>query len=790
MYSHPHLELHEHIEQVESGLKALQQWHSQKVQDIVAEWLVRLAKFHDLGKGSVAFQTYIQNPRHYHGDPKEKAHTPLSLFLTLLLTHGDRWDALDEFGLAAVVRGHHSAMPTIPERKIGAVSCSDRDINNFAGGESVRVLKKQLSQLDFIELEHQTGLPVPKDWELVRADPAKYVRKMKRYMDDVLVKDVQKLTEDEAVFYRLKIQLLFSMLLEADKALLAVSNPGNYLQRERQHWDAQWVDQRIKNLGDHNKGKVLSGDRELLTNKLRKKMRDEVKCSIEDNFEDCIFSLTAPTGCGKTLLAATWALIIQEKIRKTADNPPKIIVVLPFLSVIDQTAKEYAKLLDIGGVKKDGRWLLTSHSLADRSYAQDMEVKDERFFVDTWRSELIITTYDQFLMSLMDPKARYQMRFHHLCDALIIMDEVQSLPCQLWQPLDRVFQSLMSLGSSKLLLMSATMPSFISQHTPLVKDYPAFFSAFARYKLTFKLEKTMNLDAFCELIVERLPDWISEHKRVLITLNTRGSARKVWKEIKESWIDVEEVMQLFFISADVTPKDRLKIVDQIKQGDPCIVVSTQSIEAGVDIDLDLVLRDFAPLDSLVQIAGRCNREGRGLRATVEIFDIVNENERRYSEMIYDAIHLQVTRSLLQDKDEVLEENLLPLAERYFIELSNKKDTGKEHLERFRRWLNDDPVKELLRGKERQQFTFLVSEEDPELLDELAQASQVEDRWERREAWRALAGRIAMVSIHVFAKPGFSPKQIANEHPGDLWVLRPGYYAPAGGLNIEGETMIL
>lgn len=787
IYSHPHLELHEHIEQVESGLKALQQWHSQGVQEVVAEWLTKLAKFHDLGKGSVAFQTYIQDPQHYRGDPREKAHTPLSLFLTLLLTQGDGWDALDALGLSAVVRGHHTALPTIPERKIGAVSCSDRDINNFAGGESVRVLKKQLSNLDFVELGRQTSLQVTKDWKLIRDDPAGYVRKTKRYIDDVLIKALQKMTEEDAVFYRLKIQLLFSLLLEADKALLAISNPEVYLKRESPQWDEQWVEQRIRNFEDQNKEK--DQDPKRLTNKLRGKMREEVKLSIEEDFEDSIFSLTAPTGCGKTLLAATWALKMQEKIRSRSENPAKIIIVLPFLSVIDQTAKEYAKLLAIGGVEQDGRWLLTSHSLSDRSYGHGMEVKDERFFVDTWRSELIITTYDQFLMSLMDPKARYQMRFHHLCDALIIMDEVQSLPCQLWQPLDKVFQGLVNLGSSKLLLMSATLPSFVSQHTPLVKDYSSYFAAFSRYKLVFSLEETISIDDFCGLMVERLSDWLNQHKRVLITLNTRGSARKVWQEIKESWIDVEVGMKLFFISADVTPKDRLEIVDEIKQGNPCIVVSTQSIEAGVDIDLDLVLRDFAPLDSLIQIAGRCNREGKGARGTVEIFDIVNENERRYSEMIYDAIHLQVTRSLLQDKDEVPEENVLSLAERYFAELSKKKDTGKEHLERFRRWLDDDPVRELLRGKERQQFTFLVSKEDPDLLEDLAQASQLEERWERREAWRALAGRIAMVSIHVFAKPGFSPRQIADEHPGDLWILRSGYYAAAGGLNVEGETMI-
>lgn len=789
IYSHPHLELHEHIEQVESGLNALLQWHSPKIKTAVIEWLPKLAKFHDLGKSSMAFQVYIQDPQHYRGDPKEKAHTPLSLFITLLLTQASGWDVLDALGLAAVVRGHHTALPTIPERKIGAVSCSDRDLNNFASGENARVLKKQLSHLDFTELERQTGLLLTEDWQKVRDNPGRFISKMKRYMDDVLIKALQKLTEEEAVVYRLKIQLLFSMLLEADKALLAISNPDYYLKRESPQWNAQWVEQRIKDFESKNMEEVQDQDQKPPTNQLRGKMRDEVKRSIEEDFEERIFSLTAPTGCGKTLLAATWALKMQEKIRRIAGNPPKIIVVLPFLSVIDQTAKEYAKLLAIGGVEKDGRWLLTSHSLADRNYTQDMEVKDERFFVDTWRSELIITTYDQFLMSLMDPKARYQMRFHHLCDALIIMDEVQSLPCQLWQPLDRVFQALMSLGSSKLLLMSATLPSFVSQHTPLVKDYPAYFSAFARYKLIFSLQETISLDAFCELMLERLPNWINEQKRVLITLNTRASARKVWQEIKEGWCDVEEGMQLFFISADVTPKDRLDIVDEIKRGKPCIVVSTQSIEAGVDIDLDLVLRDFAPLDNLIQIAGRCNREGKKARGTVEIVDIVNENERRYSEMVYDAIHLQVTRFLLQNEGQVQEENVLSLAERYFTELAKKKDTGKEHLDRFVRWLDDDPVRELLRGKERQQFTFLVSEEDPELLEDLDQANQVEDRWERREAWRALAGRIAMVSIHVFVKPGFSPRQIANEYYGDLWILRPGYYASVGGLNVEGETMI-
>ncbi|CAA7602824.1 Helicase Cas3, CRISPR-associated, core [Acididesulfobacillus acetoxydans] len=778
LYSHPHLELREHIEQVEQGLDALQQWHSKPVRDSVAGWLPKLARFHDLGKASAAFQTYIQDPLHFEGDPREKAHTPLSLLLTLCLSEAERWEALEALALAAVVRGHHGSLPTFPERKIGAVSCSDHDLDNFAGGETARVLKKLLLTLNVPELEKETGLPLTElDWGSIRQEPGRFVQRMRRYLDDALIAALQKLGEGEAVLFRLKTQLLFSLLLEADKALLAVAEPKNYLKREARRWEPQWVE------------RCLGKPQDTLTNRLRRRMREEAVGTMEHHSGDRIFSLTAPTGCGKTLLAATWALSMQEQARKMGENPPKIIVVLPLLSVIDQTVKEYAKLLSAGGIERDGHWLLTSHSLADRRYAEGLEAGEERFFVDTWRSELIITTYDQFLMSLLEPKARYQMRFHHLCDALIVMDEVQSLPCQLWQPLDRVLKGLVSLGSTKLLLMSATLPAFVSGQTPLVTDYASYFSAFSRYELQLHLEEVLSLDVFCDQMQEELPGWLGEGKRVLITLNTRASARKVWQALCEGWGEAEEETPLFFISADVTPKDRLATVERIKEGKPCIVVSTQSIEAGVDIDMDMVIRDFAPLDSLIQVAGRCNREGLKPRGVVRVVDIVNENDKRYSSMIYDPVHLQVTRELLLGLETVVEEDVLPYTEHYFLELSKRKNSGGEHLQRFLCWQEGVPVRELLRGKEKAQFTFLVLEQDPSLQGEMDAARRVADRWERREAWRALASRIAMISINVLARPGFHPRQIADEYVNDLWLLRSGYYSRRCGLTVEGETRI-
>ena len=252
-----------------------------------------------------------------------------------------------------------------------------------------------------------------------------------------------------------------------------------------------------------------------------------------------------------------------------------------------------------------------------------MEEKAEPFFIDTWRTELVITTYDQFLMSLLEPRAKYQMRFHNLCDALIIMDEVQSLPCKLWKLLSAVLRGLARTGNSQILLMSATLPPFVSETIPLLENCESYFKAFSRYELRFQTEKKRPIQDFCEDVAARLPDWLNDRERVLITLNTRKSARMVYDRLKDHWPEEHKDISSFFISADVTPKDRLKKISLIKECKPCVVVSTQCIEAGVDIDMGRVIRDFAPWDSIVQIAGRCNREGKSNQGEVFIFKFEN-----------------------------------------------------------------------------------------------------------------------------------------------------------------------
>ena len=144
--SHPHLFLKDHIDQVKKALEGIWNWHSpETITPAVKSLLERLAVLHDLGKGTSAFQEYIKDPPKYAGARDEKSHTPLSLVFTLAKAIDEGWDELDTLILAAAARGHHSRLPTVPEKRWR--NLSEWDIDNFAGGE--KRLQKQLNMVNF-----------------------------------------------------------------------------------------------------------------------------------------------------------------------------------------------------------------------------------------------------------------------------------------------------------------------------------------------------------------------------------------------------------------------------------------------------------------------------------------------------------------------------------------------------------------------------------------------------------------------------------------------------------------
>ena len=751
LLSHPHQTLQTHIHDVVKAAEWAINNHSNILFDknpLLRDLTMRAVDAHDLGKGSKAFQEYIRNPKGFRGAPIAKAHSPLSMLLVLRLAQQEGWAALDTLSIAAAVAGHHSGMPLaedLPSLLLDTIPAY--------------VWKNQLTDLPIPELAIHTGLPVQglslSSDIITEAD----------YLEYDLLETLNELSLLDALKLRLNTQFVLSVLLEADKTFLAVDKEY----RKRLQIPKE-IDIPLSSVDEH-----LSGKPESPLNIRRTKVRQEVLAATDPQMEAGIHTVTLPTGMGKTMVAASWALKLRNMLKK--DNQfSKVVIVLPYLSIIDQTVQEYWELLgDLGTPDV----LLQMHSISDRVFDPEMDGSSNDFFIDTWQSPFVITTFDQFLLALFGPRAKHLMRYHNLYDALIVMDEVQTLPCKLWDSMNHLFQTMTQVGNARFLVMSATQPGFLTRATELVANPKKEFANFQRYQLVLKHGNKQPLADFTSSIIDRLSEF--EDKRVLITLNTRRSARYVRDALEE-----ECVAPLFFISADVTPKDRLVSIQRIKEGKPCIVVSTQCVEAGVDIDMDLVIRDIAPFDAIVQIAGRCNRNDKKPRCDVEIVYLANENGQDFARMIYDEYSLQETHKVLDKRETIREEEIYELCSRYFNALG-RRDTGKDITENFAYWREIPSVRELLRGKERDKYEFIVAKEDPGLIEAIAEAHNIEDRWEKRRAIRKLAGRIGRVTVSVYAKQGWDPEDFADAC-GPFWILRDEYYQSERGLVLpESET---
>ena len=273
------------------------------------------------------------------------------------------------------------------------------------------------------------------------------------------------------------------------------------------------------------------------------------------------------------------------------------------------------------------------------------------------------------------------------------------------------------------------------------------------------------------------------------------TAQTVFRFLSEGRFREEDTVLL--LSSDIVPKDRLERIDQIKRSRRCIAVTTQCVEAGVDIDMDRVIRDFAPLDSLVQAAGRCNRNAQRERSLVRVLNLVNEDRegratRPFSDYVYDAPLLDHTRDALGPylATGLDEEQVIDAVDGYFRGIVSKSvmACGRDTTQKWSRFQHDDiDVSGLLRGDNEQvQFVVLKRDPDPaELRRRIEQAWGVRDRWERRRALRELAPRIARVTVSAWRSRKYRPDDIADPFPNDavaaFWFLHDDAYDEEVGL---------
>jgi len=504
-----------------------------------------------------------------------------------------------------------------------------------------------------------------------------------RFSDDIksLIKELDKSLyfliknkENRNIIYYLLVQLFYSVLIDSDK-----KHAGRVKEIERKELPESLVE-------DYLNSTEFKEEHESNINQIREEIRKSVLKNISDssNINQKIFTLTAPTGTGKTLTSFSAALILRKKLKKELNlkYEPRIIYSLPFTSIIDQNYSVFDKVLSqIDDFEKnESEYLLKHHYLSEISYKteyidKEKDIDESLALIESWESEIIVTTFIQLFYTLIGYKNRSLKKFHNIVNSIIILDEVQNIPIEYWNLTQEILTGITRYFNCTIILMTATKPLIFEEGTykELVDCYERYFKKDELNRVCLKIDSTERpIEEFCN----KLSDW--SKNSYLFVFNTIKSSLEFYEIIKNRINELGLKYKVEYLSTNIVPKERKKRIDDIKEaiknGQKIIVISTQLIEAGVDIDCDCVYRDLGPLDSIIQVAGRCNRNKRLTIADVFLVKLIKENGKTYTG-IYDPILLDIVEKIIKSKTQICESEFLDLINEYFD--SAKKRSGME-----------------------------------------------------------------------------------------------------------------
>lgn len=411
--------------------------------------------------------------------------------------------------------------------------------------------------------------------------------------------------ENEPLTLEYYTRMLYSCLVDADWLDAERHEAGKERQIIRL---AGVIDALIERVNLERHGKSQEGK----VNGLRHAVFDQ--CLEASCDEKGFFSLTVPTGGGKTLSSMAFALAHAK-----AHALDRVVVVIPYLSIIEQNAAEYRRILD-----PDGLGLVVEHHSAvpERSEDSNEEASTLSQAADNWDAPVIVTTSVQFVESLFAASPGRCRKLHNIANSLVILDEVQTLPSHLLNPLLHVMKELRRNYGVSFLFMTATQPAFRrgsslaegfvpGEVREIIRDTAELFSALQRVE--YHPPEVLEWKA----LVARL----AACPQALCVVNVRKHACRLWEELRDA-LPTEEKDSVFHLSSSMCAEHRLWVLGdslepregsvrhRLRNNLPCRLVATQVVEAGVDIDFPVVYRALGPLDSIAQAAGRCNREGR------------------------------------------------------------------------------------------------------------------------------------------------------------------------------------
>ena len=824
--SHPHKKLFKHVDGVIANTLKLTEGFK------VSKWAEITAIFHDLGKINPNFQdklfarpkadsygnhAYFSAFAFFCAFAKPQSRSALAKWLGL-----EKLNFNDLIALTVIIAKHHGHLLDLCPEK-------DGPNNTILNQEECKSLFK------FIEKSH-SKLPIDEfaDHYLKRIG-----LEISPFSEYLLNEKIQNVFIEKMIFksedssapldFFLKNQFAFASLIYADKSDAA---------------DFPTIEKSKKDIADFCKIYPLELDAYLeklipnsRLNELRTAIRKEAVSNIEKHLKTGkrVFELTSPTGSGKTLMLMSLASkIIEEK------GDYRMIYALPFLSITEQVEAEVFKIFTkdehrkfiqrVDSKSENPRFENIQKQLDDNPSKKIIkELGALTFQESVFAYPLIITTFVRFFETLLSNRNAALLKLPNFSKCIFLLDEIQSLPPRLYTFFIAYLDRFCEKFDSYAVISTATQPNFNLPSKPrktaeLAKtffpeykkpqallDFEKYYAddIFNRYKVQF-LKGEFSINSLAKSVLE-------ENESALVILNTIDDSKDFYQKLKET-LSKDEILLL---NTHFNPNDRKKkikiIKDRLKEEKRIIAVSTQLIEAGVDIDFPLLYRDFAPVSSIVQSAGRCNRNGKLNFGTVKLFKLRNRKKIR-SELIYgrgkDRDILQFTKDTWK-KDVYSENELLAVQKEFFnrilddlhfakhtqkkydlkldfiqdisecmfqkignFRLIDEEDFGEQVRYYVAEHPSDNNFEKLLNFKMEMEVLFLEPKKDWSKISPI--------KLKLEELLRKMSNNIVQVRIR---KKDFKPEVNSEEYYG-LYEIAPEYYSFEEGVDLTNSVGLI
>lgn len=535
-----------------------------------------MGRYHDIGKYSLPFQQRVRGEKVTVGHARAGA-----LECEALYRKSDGQNFLYRL-IGMAICGHHSGLMDYgsPEGGYCRKMAHAEEVEAYAAW---KVEGPESGVLDFT----QWGLRLPESAEEID-------------------KEKQAKEEQELLGFLLQLygRFLFSALVDADRI-----DAQNFPHGEASRWMKKCASiAMLKNRFDLHMDKLRNKAKATELNAVRSViLRD---CLAAASGEQGFYSLTVPTGGGKTLSSMAFALTHALQNRQE-----RVIYAIPFTTITEQNAAVFTEIFGQEHVLEHHSNFELPGREADDERPMSEKLLRFKLARENWYEPIVVTTNVQFFETLFSNRPGKVRKLHHIANSVIILDEAQSIPSIYIKPCMAALHELVANYHCTVVFCTATQPEFDRNSLftsrvyikEIMNDIPALFQKLRRTRESFLGRQT----------IAEIAERMASERQSLCIVNTKKHARDLFGALKGQ-------EGVFHLSTNLYPKHRKEVLavvrERLLQGLPCTVVSTQLIEAGIDIDFPVVFRAVAGIDSIVQAAGRCNREGKLGEGHVYVFE--------------------------------------------------------------------------------------------------------------------------------------------------------------------------